>query len=189
MRASLFQWTRRRPFLNRFVGSRIHVAFQKWMMNSALQRWNHALRLANLAAFISIICGLLPYSGHRDGREAEFERREVLQIEYPSIKLSDLTERPLLRAARTPRIMAPRRTSAPALPPPPPKVPISEKAASLHLVGIVPGSPMQAIVEDAASQKTLYLTVGEMINDLKIEKILSDRVVLSCADEQMEIAL
>lgn len=106
------------------------------------------------------------------------------------ILLADLTRRnlfqPLISAPPPPpKVVAP---PAPA-PPPPPRIPISQKAARFHLVGIIPGDPTQAIIEDAQTHSTIYATPGQMIGDVQVDKILRDRVVLTSADEHMDLML
>src|SRR4029077_7415948 len=107
----------------------------------------------------------------------------------PPIRLADLQRRnlfaPLIAAPRA----APKPVPLPAAPPPPPKVPLSQKASALHLVGIMAGNPPQAVIEDRQAQKTLYLTPGQAIGDIKIEKFLEDRVILKSDGEEMDLML
>jgi len=104
------------------------------------------------------------------------------------ILLSDLTGRNLFK----PLITAPVAHKIVVLPPvapPVPKIPISQKAARFHLVGIIPGDPTQAIIEDAQTHSTIYAAAGQKIDDIQVSKILSDRVVLTCEDDQMDLML
>ncbi len=59
----------------------------------------------------------------------------------------------------------------------------------MRLVGIIAGDPAQAVIEDQEHQKTLYVTSGENINEIHIEKVLNDRVILTFDGENMELAL
>jgi hypothetical protein len=59
----------------------------------------------------------------------------------------------------------------------------------LKLVGFLNTTPMQAIVEDERSQKTLYVTAGQTIDDVQVENITSDKVILSSGDERINLTL
>ena len=129
---------------------------------------------------IWVLVGVVMLLGYGFAAEAE-QNRPVL--------LSDLTSRNLFR----PLIPAPPppKPAPPPVPaaPPVPKIPISQKAARFHLVGIIPGHPAQAIIEDAQTRSTVYATPGQTIDDIQVEKILNDRIVLTSADEHMDLML
>jgi type II secretory pathway component PulC len=105
------------------------------------------------------------------------------------IQLSDLTRRNLFRPLIAPPPPPPKVVELPPAPPPPPKVPLSQKASRLHLVGILTGDPLQAIIEDSQSQKTLYVTQGQAIDDIQIDKVTNDKVILKSDGETMELSL
>lgn len=111
----------------------------------------------------------------------------------PLIELRDLTRRNLFQTFASPistRHRIPVNVPVvPPTPPPPPPIPISQKIAQLRLVGILNGRPPQAIIEDQRSQKTLYLGIGQTIDDVEVAQISGDRVVLRSAGEQTELAL
>ena len=117
------------------------------------------------------------------------ETRRLQMIILAGLLLSDLTKRnlfqPLISAPPPPKVVAP----VVAAPPPPPKIPISQKAARFHLVGIIPGDPAQAIIEDAQTHSTIYATAGQKIDDIQVEKILTDRIVLTSAEEHLDLML
>ncbi len=77
----------------------------------------------------------------------------------------------------------------PPAPPPPPKVPIKDRAARLRLTGILSVDPVQAVLEDASEQRTLYLSEGESIHGLLVEKILPGKIILKFEDERLELLL
>lgn len=109
------------------------------------------------------------------------QKRPILLVDLTCRNLF----RPLVTAPPPPKVVAP---PVPA-PPPPPKIPISQKAARFHLVGIIPGDPAQAIIEDAQTHGTIYATAGQAVGEVQVEKVLSDRVVLTSADEHMDLML
>lgn len=51
-------------------------------------------------------------------------------------------------------------------------------ADNLGLVGIIPGTNPQAIIEDKKGQKTYYLTKGQSVNDITLEAMDEDKVTL-----------
>jgi hypothetical protein len=75
------------------------------------------------------------------------------------------------------------------LPPPPPKIPLSQRAAYLRLTGIINGDVPQAVVEDRNRGSTRYVSAGDSVDGILVEKVLPDRVILSFEDEKMELPL
>lgn len=57
----------------------------------------------------------------------------------------------------------------------------------LKLVGISWGEEPQAMIEDKKTKKTYFLKTGDMINKLKIDTILKDRVILNFQGERAEL--
>lgn len=63
-------------------------------------------------------------------------------------------------------------------------------AARLTLTGIVAGNPAQAIIEDAETKKTYFVTVGQMVVDgAVLKQVLDNRVVLDLDGEKIELSL
>lgn len=63
-------------------------------------------------------------------------------------------------------------------------------AARLTLMGIVSGDSPQAIIEDSETKKTFFVTAGQMVVDgAVVEQVLDNRVVLTVADEKIELSL
>ncbi len=58
---------------------------------------------------------------------------------------------------------------------------------NLGLVGISWGKEPEAMVENKKTKKTYFLRAGDMINKLKVEDVLKDRVVLSFEGRQVEL--
>ena len=60
----------------------------------------------------------------------------------------------------------------------------------LTLMGIVSGDPAQAIIEDAQTKKTYFVSVGQMVVDgAVLEEVLDNRVVLVLDGERVELSL
>ena len=63
-------------------------------------------------------------------------------------------------------------------------------AARLNLIGIVAGEPAQAIIEDADTKKTFFVTVGQaLIEGLVVEQVESNRVILDLNGEKITLSL
>jgi len=63
-------------------------------------------------------------------------------------------------------------------------------ATRLTLIGIVAGDPPQAIIEDAETKKTYFVTVGQMVVDGSVlNQVLDNRVVLDLDGEKIELSL
>ena len=109
---------------------------------------------------------------------------EVLTAPVPSI--SAAASRPLFVTQGAP-------TPAGGTPRPGRGVP-SEDAKSLagrlSLIGIMGGSPAQAIIEDAQTKKTFFVTVGQsLIEGLVVSDVRENRVVLDLNGETIELSL
>jgi len=60
----------------------------------------------------------------------------------------------------------------------------------LTLMGIVSGNPAQAIIEDAETKKTYFVTPGQMVVDgAVLERVLDNRVVLDLNGEKIDLTL
>lgn len=63
-------------------------------------------------------------------------------------------------------------------------------AARLTLIGIVAGDPPQAILEDAQTKKTHFVSKGQgLIEGLSVEEIQENRVILDLDGEKIELSL
>jgi len=59
--------------------------------------------------------------------------------------------------------------------------------SDLVLVGIAWGKEPQAMIESKEQEQTYFLNKGEMINSLKVERILRNKVILSYEGEEGEL--
>jgi hypothetical protein len=59
----------------------------------------------------------------------------------------------------------------------------------IGLVGIMPGNPPQAIIEDKKNQKTYYLKKGESFNDFTVENIAADMVTVDNGGRKVTLSL
>ncbi len=114
--------------------------------------------------------------------EAAVEQPVVLPSppELPSLSASvpRTVFAPPAEALAVPSVAAPLSSSVRSL------------AARLTLMGIVAGDSPQAIIEDAETKKTFFVTAGQMVVDgAVVEQVLSNRVVLSVAGEKIELSL
>jgi hypothetical protein len=57
------------------------------------------------------------------------------------------------------------------------------------LVGIMPGDPPQAIIEDIKNKQTLFLKEGEKIDSIQVRQILAGRVMLGYNEEIITLSL
>jgi len=63
-------------------------------------------------------------------------------------------------------------------------------AARLTLKGIVSGNPPQAIIEDAETKKTYFVSVGQaVVEGALLEQVLDNRVILNLNGEKIDLAL
>lgn len=66
---------------------------------------------------------------------------------------------------------------------------VYDKIKDLSLIGIIAGEKPQVVIEDKKIQKTYFLYEGQMLNQMKVEKISEDRVILDFNGEKIELAL
>ena len=69
------------------------------------------------------------------------------------------------------------------------KTPIAELIKDYRLKGVVLAGEPEAIIEDARTQKTSFLKVGEKLEDLEIKKIEEGRVVIVYGDEEKTLEI
>jgi hypothetical protein len=68
-----------------------------------------------------------------------------------------------------------------------PKVTLQQVLSGYTFVGIIFGDSPQAIVEDKKSGQSYYLTEGQMLGEIKIEKVEQGKVTVSYGEETMSI--
>ncbi len=59
----------------------------------------------------------------------------------------------------------------------------------INLVGIISGENPQAIIEDAKTHKTYYVTKGQFIGELQVEEIQEGKIVLNYQGQRYELYL
>jgi len=63
-------------------------------------------------------------------------------------------------------------------------------ATRLTLMGIVSGNPSQAIIEDAQTKKTFFVSKGQAVSDgAVLDQVLDNRVILDLDGEKIELTL
>jgi hypothetical protein len=67
---------------------------------------------------------------------------------------------------------------------------IQKKLTAINLLGIIwdEGEP-QAIIEDKRGKSTYYVYEGDMIGDIRVEKIEQGRVIVTYGDEEGELSI
>jgi len=71
----------------------------------------------------------------------------------------------------------------------PNSVSFKEMIKDIHLIGIVQGQKPQVIIEDVRLGKTYFLNKGDLLGEIKIEEIYSDRAILGYKGEKISIFL
>ncbi|MBI3083601.1 MAG: hypothetical protein HYY90_04480 [Candidatus Omnitrophica bacterium] len=63
-------------------------------------------------------------------------------------------------------------------------------ASRLSLMGIVPGDPAQAIIEDSETKKTYFVTTGQaVVEGAVLEQVLDHHVILDLEGEKIDLTL
>jgi hypothetical protein len=73
--------------------------------------------------------------------------------------------------------------------PPKPKVTLQQLLAGYTFVGIIFGEVPQAIVEEKRSGQSFYLTSGQFLGEIKIEKIERGKITVSYEEERLDISI
>ncbi len=100
--------------------------------------------------------------------------------------LASSTSRPLfaipVETAATPTTQPATRTT--------PSTAAKLLASRLSLMGIVAGEPAQAVIEDAQTKKTYFVTTGQaVVEGAVLEQVLDNRVILNLDGEKIELTL
>ena len=64
---------------------------------------------------------------------------------------------------------------------------IIDKTKHLKLVGIAWSDNPDAMIEDTRAKKTLFVKEGDSINEIRVKRILKDKVILSFEGEDIEL--
>ena len=63
-------------------------------------------------------------------------------------------------------------------------------ASRLTLMGIVSGTPGEAVIEDSETKKTYFVTTGQvLVEGATLERVLDNRVILDLNGEKIELTL
>ncbi len=63
-------------------------------------------------------------------------------------------------------------------------------ASRLTLMGIVPGNPPQAVIEDAQTKKSYFVSQGQVVvEDAVLDQVLENRVILDLDGQKIELTL
>lgn len=111
----------------------------------------------------------------------------------PTTSTATAPEMPsLVSSATRPLFTAPTDFSASttAMPKAGPSASAKSLATRLTLMGIVSGNPPQAIIEDAQTKKTYFVSKGQAVSDgALIDQVLENRVILDLDGEKVELTL
>jgi len=113
---------------------------------------------------------------------------EPLAYYLDAIHKRSIFRNPSLEKQNAP-VAAVKATLPPVVPPPPPQPTLAELASDLTLVGVITSGEPQAIISSKRTQKTYYVTVGQMIGEMMISKISENRVQLTYNGQTMELSL
>lgn len=102
----------------------------------------------------------------------------------PAMSLSAVAARPLFVSPASPG-----GASAPLA-----SVPLSQQAKDLagrlSVLGIVEGEPRQAIIEDAQTKKTYFVSAGQqVVEGMVVAEVRTDRVILDLDGQRLELSL
>jgi len=71
-----------------------------------------------------------------------------------------------------------------------PSVGATTLASRLTLLGIVPGEPSQAIIEDSQTKKTYFVSPGQpIVEGAVLDQVLDNHVILDLQGEKIELTL
>ncbi len=59
----------------------------------------------------------------------------------------------------------------------------------INLLGVISGDSAQAIIEDAKSQKTYYVTKGQMVGEFQVEDIGNGKIILNYNGQRFELSI
>lgn len=59
----------------------------------------------------------------------------------------------------------------------------------INLLGVISGASPQAIIEDKKSEKTYYVTNGQMIGEFQVEDIGDGKIILNYSGQKFELSI
>lgn len=73
--------------------------------------------------------------------------------------------------------------------PPKPRVTLQQLLAAYTFIGVIFGDVPQAIIEEKRTGQSFYLTAGQYLGEIKIERIERGRITVSYEDEMMDVSI
>ena len=123
----------------------------------------------------------MPPVGMEPGNEA---------VSGPDEAAATVPDMPSLAASARESLFSPASAAGAAAGFAPPSSSATLLASRLTLMGIVAGDPAQAIIEDAQTQKTYFVTAGQaVVEGAVLEQVLDNHVVLNLGGEKIELTL
>lgn len=154
-----------------------------------LSALNRVLALVMLGVLVYMVLGyIFPYKSKTEIPE-QIDISKIPEVGEEHIgelpPLSDytrlLSRRQMFKVYEPPK---PKPVGAPK-----PKVTLQQLLGGYTFVGIIFGEPPQAIVEEKRSKQSYYLSAGQYLGEIKIEKIERGKVTVSYGDETMDIRI
>jgi hypothetical protein len=172
------------------------VAARLKISTSGLSPWQLSNR-ALLVVFLFLSAGALRSWFARpvvvpDGSVSavETESADETPLGASGATLKELTSRNLFHSlVQSSAPSAAPKPAAPALAPPPPRLPLSQRAGYLRLTGIIAGDTLQAVIEDKKKNTSRYVSAGDDLDEFHVEKVLPDRVIISSDGETLDLTL
>ncbi|MDD5465930.1 MAG: hypothetical protein PHP73_06285 [Candidatus Omnitrophica bacterium] len=59
----------------------------------------------------------------------------------------------------------------------------------INLLGVISGDSPQAVIEDKKSQKTYYVTKGQMMGEFQVENIGDGKIILNYSGQRFELSI
>lgn len=150
---------------------------------------NKFLFLIMSGVLVYMVVGyIFPYKSKTDiserieGREALKSAKEDLVVLPP---LSNYTT--AVRRRKMFKVYEPPKPKT--VGPTKPKVTLQQLLGGYTFVGIIGGDPPQAVVEEKRSKQSYYLSAGQYLGEIKIDKVQKGKVTVSYGDETMDIRI
>lgn len=168
------------------------------------QKINLKIINQTLIVFLAGLMVLLFYVSLREKREVSSVVAAIAKIKLPEVEpktvvsfkelpyyLDQIRKRDIFSVFQEKR-KEPAKVAEPVKtpePPPPPVVPIEEKAKNIKLIGISWGENPKVMIKNLNTQNVQFVSVGEKIDgtDLEVKEILKSEVVLSSEGQEMSL--
>lgn len=117
------------------------------------------------------------YASDISGRSLKIKTQQEGRVLNLSDYLSQVDKRDVFH------FISPKKEEKPA----PAKEILISYAANFKLVGIIWSKNPQAMLEDKKESKTLLVSPGDSIGEIKVKQILRDKVIIGYEDQEMEL--